>query len=49
MMDSFLHMQIIRRSSMKSKVEKITLSIATILLVAGVISHALSGKILFFL
>ena len=48
MMDSFLHMQIIRRSSMKSKVEKITLSIATILLVAGVISHALSGKILFF-
>ena len=48
MMDSFLHMHIIKRSSMKSKVEKITLSITIIFLVAGVISHALSGKILFF-
>ena len=40
-------MTIIRRSNMESKVEKIALSIATILLVAGAISHALSGKVLF--
>jgi hypothetical protein len=32
---------------MESKVSKIALSIATTLLIAAVLSHALSGKILF--
>lgn len=33
---------------MESKVTKITLSVMIILLLAAVISHSLSGKILFF-
>lgn len=33
---------------MEAKVSKIALSIATILLMAAVLSHALSGRILFF-
>ena len=47
MTNSVLDMSIIRMSNMESKVSKIALSFATILLIAAVLSHALSGRILF--
>jgi hypothetical protein len=40
-------MTIIRMSNMESRVSRIALSIAIILLIAAALSHALSGKILF--